>query len=160
MPAPLTAKETCNFMSYTLEQLLGSNGLGLLGQYEIISGTTVLDTVDSIKVDYPLLESEVVRRFVPKSGIELVIRSEPSYTGNRFKFGNTQVIKFFTIIMDQHDPTGDLGGAIDAIYSNLVWDLNQPPTVFPSMLKPDHSGVLPPRAIMTLRQHKFLKVNW
>ena len=159
----LSAKETAKRISYVLQAILGENGLNLLGEYELRSGTQVLQTVPSIQIRYPRKKidvngkktNDIERAVVPYSGIEVVIYPQPNQRIEDLKGGDRQSIKNFMVTLDQHDTTEVLTEAVDAIVSNQRVDVHEQPEIIGA--RETKSGVQPARAILLIRQIHLLE---
>lgn len=151
----LTREESVKLLIYHLEQILGSAGLDLLGQYNLMNGTTIVATVSAIKIDYPRLSQDIPRSFVSESGIECTVMPDPDMVFKNHSARNFQSNKYFGIILDQHHPTQGLVEAIEAVCQSEFFNIQEEPIVRGANEAPDGKGFLPPRAILYHHQAHF-----
>jgi len=145
-----TRQQTLIKIRNGLELILGETyGYNLLGKYEIIRNGVVIDTVPSIQIRYPLQTPNVTMRMKTGSGIECIIESEQDIINRPNKFGH-RFDKYFQVILDQHNPLGDLTTAVEGIISSNYFDIPESPVIRPATKS--QSGVTPPRALIFIRQ--------
>ena len=147
-----TRQETLIKIRNGLELILGVNGLNLLGKYEVVRNGVVINTVPSIQIRYPLNPSNVTMRMKSDSGIECIIESEQDIINRPSKFGH-RFDKYFQVILDQHKLLGDLTTAVEGVISSNYFDIPESPVIREAMK--DASGIVPPRALIFIRQ-----VSW
>lgn len=157
--ATLDRNTTLNKLIIKLEQILGPSGIDALGQYNLVSGTQVLQTVCSIKIEYPRFSSDIKRDLVPESGIECIIYSEPNLIANRLAGNNYRDDRYFPIVLDQWDPVGGLTEAVQALLQDRELFITETPIIRGEIEKQDKSGFLPPRAILYHQQAQFIEGN-
>lgn len=147
-----TRQDTLLKIRQGLLMILGVDGLNLLGQYEIIKNGVVVSTQPSIQIRYPLNPSNVTMRMKSDSGIECIIESEQDIVNRPGKFGH-RFDKYFQVILDQHKLLGDLTTAVEGVISSNYFDIPESPVIREAMK--DASGIVPPRALIFIRQ-----VSW
>lgn len=154
----LTSKETAGGLLAKIEEILGETQLNILGKYELMDGKRVVGIVNSVQVRYPRSTKNVARRLVKESGIEVVVDPNPNINLVRMDANARRSNKYFRIVLDQHDPTGSLVEAIEALTASRelhIVDFE----VREVIEKTDGSGMLPARAILYHLQGHFIKAN-
>lgn len=98
----LTRQDTVKLLAAVVEEILCN--ANLLGQYNLIQGTQILETVPAIKTEYPRKSDDIQRSIVPESGIEAIIYPEPDVILHHLASNNFRSHKFYMIVLDQHNP--------------------------------------------------------
>ena len=138
-----------------LRSLLGSSGVNVLGQYQLMRGSKVESETPAIMVRVSGSEPSLVRRIKPSSGIECVIEPEPTPTMISQGLG-LQALEFWTVTLDQHDPIKNLRTALQAIYQHRgIRPLNSPIVRSRTDL-PNQQGEAPARAILQIPRSSYL----
>lgn len=140
-----------------IENILGANGIDVLGQYELVSSGTVIATSNSIKIAYPRdLEESVTKVMVPDSGIEVVVNSQPYIMFSAYCNNAHASDRFYEIILTQHSKEG-LTEAVEALLGSYYLDFPQNPICRGYVKRVDNSeGYYPPRAIMYHRYSSYI----
>lgn len=137
-----------------LELILGVEGGNFLGVYEVIKNGAVVTTIPSIKIRYPMLKENMNTRMRVNSGIECTIDSEPQIINKPIKFGYN-FHKYYQVILDQHLELGDLMSSVEFIISSNYFDIPESPVIRGAIKQ--ESGIIPPRALIFIRQANFAK---
>jgi hypothetical protein len=145
--------DTLKHIRSSLELILGIEGYNVLGLYEVLKNGVVISTIPAIKIRYPQQKENIATRMKINSGIECTIESEPQIVNLPVKFGYI-FHRYFQVILDQHNELGDLTTAVEAVISSNYFDISESP-VIRSAVK-NESGVIPPRALLFLRQAQFV----
>lgn len=161
----LNRQDTVTMLSYALTDILGVNGVNLLGTYDLISGTTTIGTSPAIAVNYPRLSNSsnltstspknIVKQVQSESGIECIIQSDPDFVPRQMMHANRQIIKYYEIALDQYNPTEGLIEAVEAIVGDSRLFISEDPIFRPAMEDPVKGGVLPARALLYHQQTHF-----
>jgi hypothetical protein len=143
-----------------LESFLGTSQLNVLGQYELLSGTTIVATVPSIKVNYPMAQEKVVRRMKKDTGVECVISHEPSTYHKYHGFGNVNITNYWEIILDMHHPTNSLNNVVTHLLRLPTLHFPERPILRPAYTLEGNKGIAPARAVLYACQKQFATGYW
>lgn len=143
-----------------LESFLGPSQLNLLGKYELLSGTTIVATVPSIKVNYPLAQEKVVRRMKKDSGVECVISHEPRVYQKYQALNNLILTSYWEIVLDMWHPTNSLREVVREILRMPTLHIPEQPILRPAYTLDGNKGIAPARAVLYACQKQFSTGYW
>lgn len=141
-----------------LNSYLGTTQLNLLGQYQLISGTTVVSTVPAIKIDYPTTNEKFIRKVVPNSGIECVITSEPQNYHRYKSFGNSVVYRYWEIILTQHKLNEGVTDCVEQLLQLRTLYIPETPII--RSARQTKEGVELARAVIYVCQPFYLQAHF
>lgn len=138
-----------------LESFLGTTQLNVLGKYDLLVGTKVVGVVPSIKINFPMQQSNTVRRMQSNSGIECIISHEPSTYHRYTSLGNSNITNYWEVILDMYHPTNSLSNVVNDLLRLPTLHIPESPIVRPAYTIEGNKGVQPARAVIYVCQKKF-----
>jgi hypothetical protein len=147
-----TRKESSIYYLECLKVLL----IDYLGIYELSVNGVVKGEVPSIRIRYPSNTESIAYKMKTNKGIECIIKSEPNAKMQLLNFSNRKNIRYWEILLIQHDPTDGLTDVIDFFYTfpSFLKPITQP-TVRDAISLPNKQGIEPPRALIYIPQFQF-----
>ena len=152
----LNNQQTAVEIKHYLTHILGSDGINVLGQYQITDNYRKKTIVPSIKIDYQRDKNSVNTELFTKE-IEVIIYPHPNTVTEKMSFANRLVKNFFAIILVQHNPLKSLDLAINEILKLRVLDIEEHPNRLPERPDVNGKGILPPQATLYHQQSQFLE---
>jgi hypothetical protein len=146
--------EEVKALQQILRSLLGTQGINVLGIYQLMQGSTVKQETPAIMVRSSS-ETGLVRRIKPQSGIECVIEPESDVVNTSQGFG-IQSLELWTVTLDQHNPAKNLRLALHAIYQHPGIRPLKSPIVRPLVELANQKGEAPARAIVQIPRSSYL----
>ena len=128
--------------------------LNLLGQYEVLKNNQVVGVIPSATIRYPMKQDNLNLRMKKNTGLELIVESEPQITTANFKFG-FGLSKYYSVILDSYKENGGLEEGVTAIMGSNLFSIPEAPLIFPC--RKDESGIIPARALISIRRVQFLE---
>lgn len=150
MPAP-THNDILIRLKTVMEAILGPDHLNVLGQFEFLQGTKVISTSPSIRIGFPLSNTQPIFRMKVNSGIQCIVDTAPIMHYQRQGVGLVRFHTYYAVYLDQYNPNLGLIDAVKAILQMPTLRLYGDPILSPTRIDPD-KGVIPQRAILYIER--------